>query len=1182
MRRIPGLLIVAFALVHAALAATAASPQGEPVTEGQGAEESTPVPSASKRQELPPKVDVEAKLAEWKALPPDAPNRDELVLAYEVALNAIRGIEELREQRRELAIKAAGAKDKVPLLEAAVAEPRGGPPDLAAELKGKTVEDIDRLVSEAALVAEELRRESDGLQVELRESSDRRLGIAERRSEVELALAAPRDATSDGEGGALADARSLAALARRVQLEEELRTLTDRESTFDARLDLLRAETAWARIEADEASARREALEEALNAKRAAEALLLESEANKALNEASMETTAFEKIAEATVAIRSGNLDVAQRQQKLSNRRQKIEDKIKDFTARFQETKDRVKEPALARANGLRLRGELRDIAKERALELAAPDVEGDLAEAQVKLSQVGQKLEALRAGRGWIEDAVEAATAEGQAEEDARTLAKKTRSEYIEALQDSAKALGAEIEVLGALSVKRAELARMLKEYDAFVIERVLWIRSSAPAWRIRASDIEREARDALALGPWRAIKDSVRDGGRLSTRPIASLVALLVLFGARRRLRRALQEEGELAGQRTQVSIAPTLRALVLSALIAAPYGALLYGIGIFLTQLEVDAEHASYVLALADGCCRAAIPLWLIGAMRVLVRKEGLAEAHFRWTEEATKLVRRNTVWLFAIAPAAAFLAEFFAGISGSATGDMDAIFAPLGLESTTGAEGLSRAAFLVDVLACAVFAYRVLHPARGILAINAGKMRSGDLLTRLRRLWFLLLMAALIAFGLVAILGYGYTARSLFSRLVLSVALLVGIFVVRGTALRWIRLELRAEAFEKLRKRREEMRAKRQAEIEVRRSAGEDVEELESEGLEVEDQEVDVATLSSDVLGLVRIVTGFAAVLGVLATCSSVLPALGVFDGVELWQEEVTVAQAVAKDGATEAMQAVTTYEWVTLGNVGVAGLILLLMWLAIRDVPSLLEFMLLRRLNLGSGERYAITTLLRYAITVVGLALAFDELGLSWSKLQWLVAGVSVGLGFGLQEIFANFVSGITLLFERPVRVGDWVTLGEIEGVVSKIRIRATTIRDRDLKELIVPNREFITGRFINWTLSDPVSRVTLNVGVAYGSDTEKAIQLLLEAGRGSTYSVAEPAPNVVFMSFGSSSLDFELRVFVAGREIKPRVVHDLHMRVDAAFREAGIEIAFPQQDVHLRTVPAGQDTGLAT
>lgn len=1169
MRHTAALTLAFLTLLQGVLGMTA-GPQVP--REEQIAEEQVGVVQASD-DEIPSAERIDAKLAEVQALPTDAPSRSALLRAYENTRASLLKIEELRQERRELAERAEKGRTGVSELEAKAAALELAGLGLPEDLGERDTAALDRAVSEAALEADKLQRTAERLQELLRDSAERRLATAKRRSEVELILAAPRGQPESDEGGQLAEANGDAAKAARLRFEEELLTLTEREATFDVRLDLLRGEAAYARIVADQAGSKRELLEEALNAKRAADAISEVKRADEARATARKETLAFAEIAEATLAVREGNVEVARKQQELSDRRQSVEDKIKDFAERLQETRERVKEPSLARANGLRLRGELRDIAKERALDLAAPDVSGDLTQAQVKLSQVGQKLEALRGDQGWIEAVVAAATLDGQmGEEEALELATEMRSEYVAALQDTGDTLGAKIEVLGALSVKRAKLGSLLKEYEAFVIERVLWIQSSEPAWRIRANDLDSELRAALLLGPWTAMKKSLEEGGRVSSSAIASIVALLVLFAVRRRLRRALEEEGELARQRTQVSIGPTLRALVLSALIAAPYGALLYGVGMFLTQLEVDATHASYVLALADGCSRGAIPLWLIGAMRVLVRKDGLAEAHFQWSDDASKLVRRETVWLLAVAPVAAFLAEFLAGLSTSTT-NMNDMFAPLGVPTSAGAEGLSRAAFLVDVTACALFAYRVLHPARGILAINVGKMRSGDLLTRLRRLWFVLLMAALMVFGVATILGYGYTARSLFSRLVLSVALLVGIFVARGIALRWIRLELRAEAFEKLRKRREEMRTKREAEIERRRSAGEDVEELESEGLEVEDQEVDVATLSSDVLSLVRIVTGIAAVLGVLGTCASVLPALGVFDRVHLWQEEVVVADAVGLGAGAGTLQPLTTYEWVTLENLGLAGLILLLMWLAIRDIPSLLEFMVLRRLQLGSGERYAITTLLRYLITVVGLGLAFDELGLSWSKLQWLVAGVSVGLGFGLQEIFANFVSGLTLLFERPVRVGDWVTLGEIEGVVSKIRIRATTIRDRDLKELIVPNREFITGRFINWTLSDPVSRVTLSVGVAYGSDTEKAIQLLLEAGRGSVYSVAEPAPNVVFTSFGGSSLDFELRVFVSGREIKPRVVHDLHMRVDAAFREAGIEIAFPQQDVHLRTLP---------
>jgi len=194
------------------------------------------------------------------------------------------------------------------------------------------------------------------------------------------------------------------------------------------------------------------------------------------------------------------------------------------------------------------------------------------------------------------------------------------------------------------------------------------------------------------------------------------------------------------------------------------------------------------------------------------------------------------------------------------------------------------------------------------------------------------------------------------------------------------------------------------------------------------------------------------------------------------------------------------------------------------------------------------------------------------LGLQWDHVQWLVAAMTVGLAFGLQEIFANFVSGLIILVERPIRVGDVVTVGTVSGTVSRIRIRATTIVDWDRKELIVPNKTFITDKLVNWTLSDTVLRVVIPVGIAYGSDTEKAKALLLKAAEDHELVLDDPAPSALFMSFGSSSLDFELRAFVGKIGDLLPVRHELHMAIDEAFKANGIEIAFPQQDVHLRTI----------
>jgi len=212
---------------------------------------------------------------------------------------------------------------------------------------------------------------------------------------------------------------------------------------------------------------------------------------------------------------------------------------------------------------------------------------------------------------------------------------------------------------------------------------------------------------------------------------------------------------------------------------------------------------------------------------------------------------------------------------------------------------------------------------------------------------------------------------------------------------------------------------------------------------------------------------------------------------------------------------------------------------------------------------------------RYVLVASGVVIASSQLGLSWEKVQWLVAAVSVGLGFGLQEIFANFVSGLIILFERPIRMGDVVTVGGIEGVVTRIRIRATTIRDWDRRELLVPNREFITGQLINWTLTDPITRVVIPVGVAYGSDTALVTDVLLRTARAHPFVLSEPEPGVLFRAFGDSSLEFHLRVFIATRDHWPRLMHELNSNIAKVFAEAGIEIPFPQRDVHVRTFGPG-------
>jgi potassium efflux system protein len=260
--------------------------------------------------------------------------------------------------------------------------------------------------------------------------------------------------------------------------------------------------------------------------------------------------------------------------------------------------------------------------------------------------------------------------------------------------------------------------------------------------------------------------------------------------------------------------------------------------------------------------------------------------------------------------------------------------------------------------------------------------------------------------------------------------------------------------------------------------------------------------------------------------------------------------------------------------VTLADLLLALVVTAVTMIAAKNLPGLMEITVLQRMTLQPGSRYAINTLMRYVVTMFGVIAVLNIIGWDWSRIQWLVAALSVGLGFGLQEIVANFVSGLVILFERPVRVGDTVTVGQLTGKVSRVRIRATTITDWDRKEILVPNKAFITEQVINWTLSDPITRIVINVGISYGSDVNLAHRVMDETLRRLPLVLDEPEPRVYFVGFGDSSLDFRLHVYSRELEDRMPLTDAVHKEILAALRKHGIEIPFPQRDLHVRSVSA--------
>jgi len=247
---------------------------------------------------------------------------------------------------------------------------------------------------------------------------------------------------------------------------------------------------------------------------------------------------------------------------------------------------------------------------------------------------------------------------------------------------------------------------------------------------------------------------------------------------------------------------------------------------------------------------------------------------------------------------------------------------------------------------------------------------------------------------------------------------------------------------------------------------------------------------------------------------------------------------------------------------------------------LKNLPGIYELTFFSRYHWDPGIRYAFLTMSRYGVLFVGILIAMSSVHLDLSRIGLVMAALGVGLGFGLQEIVSNFVSGLILLVERPVRVNDIISVGQMSGEVKKINIRATTIVNWDRQEVIIPNKDFITKEVTNWTLADKTLRLVVPIGVAYGSDVDQVHSILLDVALRQPEILRDPAPQALFLNHGDSALEFELRAFVPQPRLRFQLTDRLNSEINKEFAAHGITIPFPQRDLHIRT-PASAEVPAA-
>jgi small-conductance mechanosensitive channel len=228
--------------------------------------------------------------------------------------------------------------------------------------------------------------------------------------------------------------------------------------------------------------------------------------------------------------------------------------------------------------------------------------------------------------------------------------------------------------------------------------------------------------------------------------------------------------------------------------------------------------------------------------------------------------------------------------------------------------------------------------------------------------------------------------------------------------------------------------------------------------------------------------------------------------------------------------------------------------------------------LLRRLNISDGQKFALSRFATYLLFLGGLFVGLQSLGVNLNSVVVFGGAIAVGVGLGLQNVVSNFVAGLILLIEQPIRIGDRIETGNTLGDVVKISARSTWVRTNDNVVIIVPNNEFINNPVTNWTANDPNVRLSLPVGVGYNSDPKQVREILLQAAREHPDVLKDPAPDVIFTAYGDSSINFDLRVWTSSRAHTPMVLKsDLYFSLFEMFREKGVELPFPQRDLHIRS-----------
>lgn len=608
-----------------------------------------------------------------------------------------------------------------------------------------------------------------------------------------------------------------------------------------------------------------------------------------------------------------------------------------------------------------------------------------------------------------------------------------------------------------------------------------------------------------------------------------IFALALVVAYFKGKIKYHSYLERASNRVGKVTQDSFSITLRVVVYSLLMALPIP-ILWGIIGYSLQADWDYPVA---VALGYGINAAAPILWVFIISAQFSSPNGLFTTHFGWPENRVRSAMKYyqlSVWV--VIPLVTLVMSF----------DQ---YNNRQFASTIGRLGFILLCFTL------VFMTNSIHRAGVPLYID--KKGSGDNLFS-RILWIILLSAPWVAI-VAACLGYLSTAQALLGRLEASVVIWFSLLVVYFMIRRWMWIQKRRIEFERAKQKRLERLAQRSKNDEESNQNP----PVNNIADNIDEPIIDLDVISAQSLHLVRSIIVMIALISMILLWSELHSAFAFMENIKLW-------------GSKSVINGIEVEQYITLSSVFIAVLVMMITVQLVKNLPALLELGILQHLELTPGTGYAISTVTKYLILMIGCMAAFSFVGIDWSKIQWLIAALGVGLGFGLQEIFANFISGLIMLFEKPVRIGDTVTIRDLTGTITKINTRATTIVDWDRKEIVMPNKAFITEQLVNWSLSDPITRIVLTVPATINADSNLIINILKDVAKKCEHVLDDPEPQAFLVDIQEGIQLYELRVFASEMSYRMPIRSDIQQLIIAEYRKHDLKLPFPPLQTNLEAM----------